>query len=95
MPGGRGEVVSQHSDRGGLEIVELTPSRGPSKRQNRHEDHRQGRWHQNVEDGHRGASKVFERTLSRITVSELTGIITAAINGSIVPVTANAAPTRL
>ncbi len=88
-------VVSKHSQRGCLEIVELPLSGGPHERPDTDQNHAEGHRHENKQDRHELALNVSLCQASRMTVTELTGIMMAAISGLMMPVTARAAPMML
>jgi hypothetical protein len=79
-----------------IQIIELTVARRPDERRDRNGDDKQREREHDIENAHVArSSKVRERHDAMTTVSELTGIKTAAMSGVSCPRIAKAAPTTL
>lgn len=88
-------VVSKHPQRGCFEVVELPLPGRPHECPNADEHDTQGYGDQNKQNRHDPALNVSLRQAITMTVTELTGIMMAAISGLMIPVTARAAPMTL
>ncbi len=88
-------LISKDPQGRSVEVVELPGASGPDKASDADQHDPQRHRHQNEQDRHGSVRKVWLRHASKMTVTELTGIMIAAISGLMVPVTAKAAPTRL
>jgi len=98
-----GVIVEQHAQRWRLQIVELAAAGGPEERGQRRAGEQQGDGHGNEEHAHgaafparaAGARNMCRRYEWATTVSELSGMITAAQSGLILPARARPAASRL
>lgn len=88
-------LVDEHANRWGIQIVELPGSHGPCECEHRDRGTADGETEDEIQGYHRALPKARERLELKSTVSELAGIITAAIKGLITPVTARMPAVRL
>lgn len=100
--GGRplGELVGEEADGGRFEIVELTAAGRPGERERRKEREQHRERQDDEEDAHGDApsarsSKVRDRRACVTTVSEESGISTAARSGETSPAMHSPTPTTL
>jgi len=88
-------IVEQDPPRRRVDIVELPRPDGPRKGCDRDAGKHQREWENHVQDRHVRSRKARDRKELASTVSELSGMTAAAINGWIKPVTARPPATRL
>ena len=88
-------LVPKHPDGRSLEVIELALAGRPDESDQADQNDAQRHRDQDEEDRHGTARKVSLRQARRITVTELTGIMIAAISGLMAPLMANPAPIRL
>jgi len=89
-------IVSQHSNGRGIKVVKLSPPRRPNIPPHRrpHDHERQRQHHE--DDTHASVlAKLFPYHELNTTVTELNGIMIAAMSGLRYPVTASATPIAL
>ena len=93
-------VVRQDAQCRSVQIIELATARRPRKREHCGEDEQQRERQDKIKDTHRGralgsGSKLRPYQEPNKTVSELAGIMSAAIKGLMLPVSASDTPTTL